>query len=218
MNSLFAPRHGPAQVFKAFTKLLRRHVSRRSHLFDPGRVLEIFCLQPDHVFASDAIAFAIGIHHPDPGLSRARLLDVLDRDRHQPALLNADHRIGPPREQEPDRAVAQVPAIGRIKRDWRRAPQLVSDVLVGDRDPDAALAQTSLHLGLDLAGQVYLGKADVAMLIALDVFQIRYFFWVEFLHKPLSQDRHSISPARCAALDYRALDNVAHFLERNDIA
>ena len=39
----------------------------------------IFALEPDHIFARDAVAFAPDGHHPHARLARARLADVINQ-------------------------------------------------------------------------------------------------------------------------------------------
>ena len=70
-------------------------------------------------------------------------------------------------------------------------------------------AQPALHLGLHLAREVDLGEADVAVLVALDVLQLGQLGRVELLDQPLGQHGDAEVPAHRAALDDRALDDVA---------
>ena len=70
-------------------------------------------------------------------------------------------------------------------------------------------AESALHLGLDLARQVDLGEADVAVLVALDILQLGQLRGIELLDQALGQHRDAEVPAHRAPLDDRALDDVA---------
>src|SRR5262249_1364390 len=131
---------------------------------------------------------------------------------------NTDHRIGPPGQQKPDRAVAQVPAISSIERNGRSAPQFISDVLVGDRHSYPALAQPRLHLGLDLSTEIDLREPNIAMLITSDFRLLVYFLRVGFFDQSLVQNRPPVSLARCAPLDLCGLDFFAVLSERDRAA
>jgi hypothetical protein len=76
----------------------------------------------------------------------------------------------------------------------------------------------NLHFNFDFARKIDFGKANVAVLVALNVLQFGQFFGVEFFDKPFGKDRNAVSMAHRAALDYRAFDNVAYIGERNGAA
>ena len=110
-------------------------------------------------------------------------------NRHHPAALDADHGAAAARDQEADRAVAQVAAVLGVERDRVGAAQLVADVLVGDGDVEAALGQPALDLRLHLAREVDLGEADVAVIVALDVGQAGQLPGIELVDQPFGEDR-----------------------------
>src|SRR5581483_1709714 len=133
--------------------------------------------------------------------------------RDHPPALDADHRAAAAARQKSDRAVAEVAAVGRVERDRVGAAQLVADVLVRDRDLHVALREAALQLGLDLARQIDFGEADVAMFVALDVFEFGQLLLVEFFDQPFGQDRDAVMKSVGAPLDDRAFDDVTDLRE-----
>src|SRR6185369_12833280 len=148
-------------------------------------------------------------------------LGVADRregQRHELATLDADHRVALAREQEPDGGVAEVAAVLGVEGDGRGAPQLVADRLVRDVHADAARGEAALDLDLDAAREVDLGEADVAVVVALDVLKALELFGAELLDEPLGEHGDAMIVAHGAALDDRALDDVADLGEGDVLA
>ena len=199
----------PREVFELQAERARREARGVGELVDPGGVLEVFGFEADHVGARDPIPLARDVDAARAGLARDRIAQIVERDRHEPAALDADHRAVAAAAQEADRAVAEVAAVFGVERDRIGAAQLVADVLVGDRHLDAAAAQPALHFRFHLAREVDLREADVAVLVALDVLQLRQLRRIELLDQPFGQHRDAERAARRAALDDRAFDDVA---------
>src|SRR5688500_7480461 len=114
--------------------------------------------------------------------------------------------------------VAEVARVLGVNRYRRRAAQLVADGLVHERDLDAAPFEPRLHLALDLAPEVYLGDADVALHVAVNVLKLGDLLGVEALDQRLGQQHDAVRPAHRAALDDRALDHVTDVRERDAVA
>ena len=125
------------------------------------------------------------------------------------AALDRHERAGPAVEQMDDRRIAEIARVLGIEGNRRRTAQLVADGLVDDRHLDAALLQADLHLVLDLAAEVDLGDADVALRVAVHVLQLGHLARAESLDERLGQQHHAMRLPHRAALDDAALDDVA---------
>ena len=78
-----------------------------------------------------------------------------------------DHGGIAARQQVLRGAVAQIARVLHVERDRIGAPQLIADILRGDRRLDAEVAQPLLHLGLENLAEVDLGEPEVAVGVAL---------------------------------------------------
>src|SRR6266850_1072901 len=107
----------PTKVTEPVIEFVGCHVSRVSHLFNPGGISEVLRLESDHVFSSNPIALAFNIDHSHACLTGFRLTNLVEPHRHHPSSLNADHGFGATLQKKPDRAIPQVTAIGRIEWD-----------------------------------------------------------------------------------------------------
>ena len=175
----------------------------------PGGVREILGFESDHVGAGDPEPLAVDVHEAHLRLAGLRLLEIVERNRHETPALDADHGPAAAAEQEPHGAVAEVAAVLGIEGNRVRASELVADVLVGDRDAETALAEPSLHLGLDLSREIDFGEPHVSVLVALDVLQLGELGRIELVDEALGQHRDAeVAPHR-PPLDDRAFDDVA---------
>jgi hypothetical protein len=132
----------------------------------------------------------------------------------EPATLHADHRVATAGNQEAHRGMPEVPAVLGVEGDRVRAAKLVADVLIGNRHAKTAFAEAPVQLGFDLPRQVDFRESHVPVLVALDVFQLDEFRGIELVDETLCQDGDAEVAARRAALDDRALDDVADRRER----
>jgi hypothetical protein len=192
-------------------------VGRFGEAIDPGGVDEVLGVEADHVGPGHPEAFAAGVDQPHLGLAGGRLAQVVERDRHHPAALDADHRPAAPFDQEADRALPQVAAVLRVERNGIGAAQLVADVLVGDGDVEAALGEPALDFGLHLASEVDLGEADVPVVVPLDVGEAGQLARIELVDHALGEDGDAEVAAHRPPLDDRALDDVADLGEGHDV-
>ena len=109
-----------------------------------------------------------------------------------------------------ERSVAEVARVLRVVRNRRRAAQLVADGLVDDGDLYAAPFEPELNLVLDLATEINLRDAYVALRVAVNVLKLRDLRGVEAFDQSLRQKHDSVPSSERATLDDRALDDVAN--------
>src|SRR5947209_9452570 len=106
--------------------------------------------------------------------------------------------------------VAEVARVLRVVWNRRRAAQLVADGLVNDRGLDAAPFEPELNLVLDLATEVNLCDAYVALRVAVNVLKLRDLRGVEAFDQSLRQKHDPVLASKRAPLDDCALDDVAN--------
>src|SRR5262249_54597758 len=155
------------------------------------------------------IAFARDVDASRFAAPRRRVDHGAERHGVEFAVLHGDHRARTAGHQVSDRRVTEVARMFGVVGDWRRAAQFVTDGLVDDGHFEAALFKTGLDLAFDLAAQVYLGHADVALRVAIDVFQLGHLFGAEPLRERFGEQSDAVAFAHRAALDDRAFDDVA---------
>ena len=166
-------------------------------------------VEPDHVRLGDAKALARRVHETHFGLAGVGFAQVVEGNGHQLAALDAHHGARAAALQEADGAVSEVAAVFGVERNRVGAAQLVPDVLVRERDLQAALAQPALDLGLHLSREIHFGEANVAVLVTLDVLQLGELGRVETIDQPLGEHGDAEMPVHRPALDDGALHDVA---------
>src|SRR5262245_7341185 len=186
----------------------RIHSASLRQLLDPDVVGKIFRADADHIIAGDLIAFARDVDASRFAAPRRRVDHGAERHGVEFAVLHGDHRARAAGHQVSDRRVTEVARMFGVVWDWRRAAQFVADGLVDDGHFDAALFKTGLDFAFYLAAQVYLGHADVALRVAVDVFQFGHLFGAEPFRERLGEQRDAVAFAQGAALDYRTFDDV----------
>ncbi len=117
------------------------------------RVVEVLGLEADHVGGERLVHLGLDVDVAHADLARLRIQHEPERDRHEPAGLDRDHRVAAALEQEARRPVAEAAAVLDVVRAGRRAAQLVAEVLGDDRHVDAARPQARGHAILDERGR-----------------------------------------------------------------
>src|SRR5262249_7271478 len=160
--------------------------------------------EANHIITSDLVALAADIDASRFAAPCRRIDHGAERHGIEYAVLHRNHRARTAGHQISDGGVAKVARVLGVIRNGRRAAQFVTDGLVDDGHFDAAFFKARLDLAFDLAAEVYLGHAHMALRVAVDVFEFGHFFRAEALRERFGEQNYSVVFAHRAALDDRA--------------